>query len=92
MQTWLNHAWFESDSLHNISSFWRFLIVEGRTADSPPESLDRIQNNVVVLSSVTEGYMHLRNKTFEALRFVLNHVDFRWDVVLKADDDLLVRA
>ena len=48
---------------------WRYVYVQGRTADSVEASLDVVHGDTVTLSAVSEGYRSLVHKTMEALRW-----------------------
>ena len=66
--TWLRFRWHEAQ-LSQMAVPWRYVYVQGRTADSVEASLDVVHGDTVTLSAVSEGYRSLVHKTMEALRW-----------------------
>ena len=68
--TWLRFRWHEAQ-LSQMPVPWRYVYVQGRTADSVEAELDVVHGDTVTLSAVSEGYRSLVHKTMEALRWAL---------------------
>ena len=66
--TWLRFRWHEAQ-LSQMAVPWRYVYVQGRTADSVEALLDVVHGDTVTLSAVSEGYRSLVHKTMEALRW-----------------------